>query len=153
MLTGLLHVHSLLRYVLLLLILISIIKSFSGWFGNRQYLPGDKKVALFTLISAHLQLVIGLILYFISPTVQIGLADMGGAMKDPTLRFWAVEHLSMMIIAIALITIGYSSSKKAKTDELKHKRTAVYYLLALTVIFIAIPWPWKEIARGWMPGM
>ena len=153
MLTGLLHVHSLLRYILLLLILISIVKSFSGWYGKKQYLPGDKRIALFTLISAHLQLVVGLTLFFISPTVKAGLADMGGAMKNPALRFWSVEHTSMMLIAIVLITLGYSLSKRAKDDETKHKRTAVYFLLALTVIFIAIPWPWKEIARGWMPGM
>ena len=87
MLTGLLHTHNLLRYVILILILISIVKSFSGWMGKKQYTPGDKRFALFTLITAHLQLVIGLVLYFISPNVKVGLADMGGAMKDPGLRF------------------------------------------------------------------
>lgn len=153
MLTGLLHTHSLLRYILLALILISIFKSFSGWFGKKQYLPGDKKVALFTLISAHLQLILGLILYFMSPAVQTGLSDMGSAMKDPALRFWAVEHISMMIIAIVLITVGYSSAKRAASDEAKHKKTAIFFLLALIVIFIAIPWPWSAISRGWMPVM
>lgn len=153
MLTGLLHTHSLLRYILLALILIAIFKSFSGWFGKKQYLPGDKKVALFTLITAHLQLVLGLVLYFISPMVQTGLSDMGFAMKDPSLRFWAVEHISMMIIAIILITVGYSTAKRGKDDEAKHKKIAIFYTLALIVIFIAIPWPWSAIARGWMPGM
>jgi hypothetical protein len=152
MLTGLLHIHSLLRYILLIFILISIIKSFSGWFGKKQYLPGDKKVALFTLISAHLQLVIGLILYFISPSVKVGLANMGEAMKDPGLRFWAVEHISLMIIAIVLITLGYSLAKRGKDDEAKHKRIAIFFLLAIIVIFLAIPWPWSAVARGWMPG-
>lgn len=153
MLTGLLHTHSLLRYILLALILISIFRSFSGWFGKKQYLPGDKKVALFTLIAAHLQLVLGLVLYFVSPMVQAGLSDMGFAMKDPGLRFWAVEHISMMIIAIILITVGYSTAKRGKDDEAKHKKIAIFYLLALIVIFMAIPWPWSAIARGWMPGM
>lgn len=153
MLTGILHVHSLLRYILLIMLLISIFKSFSGWFGKKPYLPGDKKVALFTLISAHLQLVVGLILYFISPTVKMGLADMGAAMKDPGLRFWSVEHISMMLIAIILITVGYSTVKHGKDDEAKHKRVAIFFLLALIVIFMAIPWPWSAISRGWMPGM
>ena len=153
MLTGLLHTHSLLRYILLIFILLSIFKAFSGWFGKKPYLPGDKKVALFTLISAHLQLVVGLILYFISPTVKMGLADMGSAMKDPGLRFWAVEHISMMLIAIILITVGYSSAKRAATDEAKHKKIAIFFLLALIIIFFAIPWPWSAISRGWMPGM
>jgi uncharacterized protein YacL len=152
MLTGLLHIHSLLRYILLIFILISIIKSFSGWFCKKQYLPSDKKVALFTLISAHLQLVIGLILYFVSPTVKVGLADIGAAMKDSGLRFWAVEHISMMIIAIVLITLGYSLAKRGKDDEAKHKRVAICFLFALIVVFLAIPWPWSAVARGWMPG-
>lgn len=152
MLTGILHIHSLLRYVLLILLLVSIVKSFSGWLGKKQYLSGDKKVALFTLISAHLQLVIGLILYFISPNVKVGLADMGAAMKDPALRFWAVEHISMMLIAIILITLGYSLAKRGKNDTAKHKRVAIFFLLALIVILLAIPWPWSAVARGWMPG-
>ena len=153
MLTGLLHTHSLLRYILLIFILLSIFKAFNGWLGKKPYLPGDKKVALFTLISAHLQLVVGLILYFVSPTVKIGLADMGAAMKDPGLRFWSVEHISMMLIAIILITVGYSTAKRGKDDEAKHKKIAIFFLLALIIIFMAIPWPWSAISRGWMPGM
>ena len=153
MLTGLLHIHSLLRYIILLLLLITIFKSFSGWFGKKQYLSVDKKFALFTLITAHLQLVLGLVLYFISPNVKQGMADMGAAMKDPALRFWTVEHICMMIIAIILITLGYTLAKRGKDDEAKHKRIAIFFLLALIVIFLAIPWPWSAVARGWMPGM
>ncbi|MEK6614891.1 MAG: cytochrome B [Bacteroidota bacterium] len=153
MFTGLLHVHSLLRYILLILILISIAKSFSGWVGKKHYLQSDKKFALFTLIAAHLQLVIGLVVYFMSIEVKVALADMGAAMKNPALRFWSVEHVLMMVIAIVLITVGYSLSKKGKTDEAKHKRVAIFFLLALIVIFLAIPWPWATVARGWMPGV
>ena len=151
MLTGLLHVHSLLRYVLLILMLISIVKAFNGWGLKKAYSPGDRKLALFTVISAHLQLVLGLVIYFISPTVKIGLANMSEAMKDAALRFWTVEHISMMLIAIILITIGSARAKRATTDEGKHKQIAVFFLIALLVIFIAIPWPWKEVWRGWMP--
>lgn len=153
MLTGLLHTHNLLRYVLLLLILISIARSFSGWMGKKPYTDGNRKLTLFTLISAHLQLVIGLVLYFVSPNVKVGLADMGAAMKDPGLRFWTVEHIGMMLIAITLITLGNILSKKGKTDEAKHKRVAIFFLLALIVIFLAIPWPWSAVSRGWIPGM
>ena len=152
MLTLLLTVHSLLRYVLLILLIVSILKAFSGWFGKKQYLPEDKKLALFTLISTHLQLVIGLVLYFISPNVKAGMADMGAAMKNPMLRFWTVEHLSMMLIAIVLITLGYSLAKRGKHDEAKHKRVAIFFLLALIIIFTSIPWPWSAVARGFMPG-
>lgn len=154
MLIGLLHVHSLLRYVLLLLLLISIIKAFNGWGLKKTYTSGDRKLALFTVISAHLQLVLGLVLYFISPTVKNALADMSKAMSDTVQRFWAVEHISMMILAIILITAGSVRAKKALTDEGKHKQIAIFFLIALAIIFIAIPWPWKvELGRGWMPGM
>lgn len=153
MLTGLLHTHSLLRYVLLALLLISIFRSMGGWMGKKPYTDGNRKLTLFTMISAHLQLVLGLVLYFVSPIVQAALADMGFAMKDAGLRFWAVEHLSMMLIAITFITLGNILSKKGATDEAKHKRVAIFFLLALAVIFIAVPWPWSAVSRGWMPGM
>lgn len=150
MLTGLLHAHSLLRYVLLLLLVISIVKAFNGWGLKKTYTPGDRKLAVFTVITAHLQLVIGLALYFISPTVKAALSNMGGAMKDTLLRFWAVEHFSIMLIAIILITIGSVRAKKATNDERRHKQIAIFFLIALALIFIAIPWPWKEeIGRGW----
>jgi cation transport ATPase len=136
------------------LLLISIIKAFNGWGLKKTYTGGDRKLALFTVISAHLQLVIGLVLYFISPAVKNALADMGKAMSDTAQRFWAVEHISMMLLAIILITVGSVRAKKQATDEAKHKQIAVFFLIALAIIFIAIPWPWKtELGRGWMPGM
>src|SRR5262245_33225044 len=116
MLTGFLHIHSLLRYVLLILLVVTIAKTLMGWMGKKAYTGGDRKLTLFTMVSAHLQLVVGLVLYFISPTVKVGLADMGAAMKDPGLRFWSVEHIGMMLVAIVLITLGNSLSKKGKTD-------------------------------------
>ena len=153
MLTGLLHIHSHLRYLILFFLLITIVKSFSGWFGKKQYLPGDKKMALFTLICAHLQLVLGLVLYFLSPEVQF--ANLSSVTRE--VRFFTMEHSTMMIIAIILITLGYSLAKRGKDDVAKHKRTAIFFLLALIVIFVAIPWPfhlpWSAVARGWMPGM
>ena len=152
MLTGLLHIHSLLRYILLILLLVSIVKSLSGWMGKKTYTSGDRKITLFTMVSAHLQLVVGLILYFLSPTVKVGMANIGEAMKDTSLRFWTVEHISMMLIAIVLITLGNSLSKRGKDDQAKHKRVAIFFLLALIIIFASIPWPWSAVARGWMPG-
>ncbi len=146
--TALLHTHSLLRYILLLLLLISIFKSFSGWFGKKTFTDGTRKLALFTLISAHLQLVIGLALYFMN-----GWQNVLGDMENRVNRFFSLEHSLMMLIAIALITVGYSSSKKATTDEAKYKRIALFFLIALIVIFVMIPWPWKDLGRGWMPGM
>lgn len=152
MYTALLHTHSLLRYIILLLLLTSIFRSFSGWFGKKQFTEGARKLNLFTLISAHLQLLVGLGVYFMSAEVQF--ENLSNATKE--VRFFTMEHITLMIIAIALITVGYSSSKKATTDEAKYKRAAIFFLSALVVILIAIPWPfdlWSGVIRGWMPGM
>lgn len=146
---GLLDLHSLLRYIALLLLIITIIKAFSGWLGKKPYEPLDNKLSLFTLIAMHLQLVIGLVLYFISPIVQAGLSNMAVAMKDPVLRFWTAEHISLMIVAIALITIGRVSSKKANDSMIKHKKTAVFFLIGLLLIIVSIPWPFSKVAREW----
>jgi hypothetical protein len=148
--TGLLHIHSLLRYILLLLLVISIVKAFNGWGLKKLYTPADRKLALLTVITAHLQLVVGIVLYFISPTVKTALSNMSEAMQNTILRFWAVEHFFMMLVAITLITIGSIRAKKVAPDEMRHKQIAIFFLIALAVIFIAIPWPWKEeIGRGW----
>lgn len=149
MYTGLLHLHNLLRYFVIIFLVIAVIKSFAGWFGKKPYTSGDNKISLFLLISAHLQLVIGLVLYFISPVVEMGLADMGEAMKNVTLRFWALEHIASMILGIAIITVGRIMAKKGSTDGAKHRRQAIYFLLAMVLIFSTIPWPWSAVARPW----
>ena len=148
MYTGLLHTHSLLRWIGLILLVITIIDSYS-----RIYRPlkgGNPKFHLFTLISMHLQLVIGFILYFISPVVQ-GAFAAGTAMTDKVHRFYAVEHLTMMLIAIALITIGYSKAKRKEEISARHKIIFRFYLIAFILIMLAIPWPFREVGatRGW----
>ena len=142
----LLKIHSILRYVVLFFLIMSIVRSKTrkGDFDSNL-----KKPALFTLISAHIQLLIGLGLYFSSAIVKIGMSDMGAAMKDKMMRFWTVEHSLGMIIAIVLITMGYSSAKKLTTDEAKSKKIFTFYVIALVLIFASIPWPFRgEIARA-----
>jgi hypothetical protein len=107
-----------------------------GLFGRKSYTETNRKVNLFAMISAHIQLLTGLILYFFSPKVL--LSDMGAAMKDPALRYWTVEHSVMMIFAVVLITIGHSRSKKAIDALNKHRAISLYYGLALLVILLAI---------------
>ena len=79
------------------------------------------------------------------------MADMGAAMKEPVLRFYAVEHVTIMSIAIVFVTVGRISSKKMKTDWQKHKRVFVFYSIALLLVLVAIPWPFREVGagRGW----
>ena len=149
---SLLLIHSLLRYALLAIMLLALLRSFTGWMGKKAYVPLDRKLSLFTVIGAHSQLVIGLIMYFMSPIVKAGLANMSLAMKDPILRFYTVEHISMMLIAIVLITMGSVMAKKAKDDVAKHKRTFLFFILALLIILASIPWPFMVAngGRGWI---
>lgn len=151
MYTGLLHVHSLFRWILFILLIISIIRSYNGWLNKKPFTPQDKSRNLYTLIFAHLQLLTGLILYVISPLISSALDNMAGAMKDNVLRFWAVEHISMMIISIAFITIGHVLTKKANNDSAKFKKTAIFFTVALVLILFAIPWPFTQsgTGRGW----
>lgn len=142
----LVHTHSGLRWIVLLLMLMAIIKGFSGWNGQKKFSAGDKKVALFAMVSFHTQFLIGLILYFVSPVVTFS----EGFMKIPVLRFYAVEHISLMVLAMIFITIGYSKSKKAVEDQGKFRKIAIWYLLTLILVLAAIPWPFREsLGGGW----
>lgn len=129
-----LHLHSGFRYIVLLLILLAIIIAWAGWLGNKSYSESNRKLNLFALISAHTQLLIGIILYFLSPFVQFN----SQTMKDASARYWTVEHLTGMIIAIVLITIGHAKSKRGTSPAGKHKTIAIYYTLALVIIVATI---------------
>ena len=126
--------HSWFRYVVFVLVLLAIILSLAGWLGKRPYTEGNRKINLFALISAHTQLLIGIVLYFLSPIVQFN----SQTMKNDTTRYFTVEHWVMMLIAIVLITIGHSKSKRAVLPESKHKTIAIFYLIAFLVIIGAI---------------
>ena len=128
------YFHSGLRYIVLILVVAAIIQSLLGWLGKKTYTEGNRKLNLFTLISAHTQLLIGLVLYFLSPLVQFS----GGAMKNPETRYWTSEHISMMIIAIILITIGYSRSKKVLMPEKKHFNIFIFYFLAALIVVVTL---------------
>lgn len=137
-------IHSLLRWVVLILLLAAIIKSLQGLISKRSFSNSDNKISLYLMISAHTQLVVGILLFFVSPFVQLG-----GNMKDEQIRFFTMEHTTLMIIAIAFITLARILSKKATTDNAKFKRFFIYCLIALLIIFIAIPWPFSPISRPW----
>ncbi|MFI5136884.1 MAG: cytochrome B [Sphingobacteriales bacterium] len=128
------ELHSGFRYVVFILVLLAIIQSLIGWFGKKPYTEGNRKINLFALISAHTQLLIGLVLYFLSPNVAFN----SETMKHATTRYFTVEHWVMMLIAIALITIGHIKAKKIETSGGKHKTVAIFYVIAFLVIIGAI---------------
>ena len=146
----LLELHSILRWVILLLSLAVIFKSFSGMTGGKPFSEGDKKVGLFLMISAHTTLLIGLYLYFAGPWGLANIRNLGfgEVMKNRAARFYAVEHIFGMLVAIALITIGRGAAKKNIPDMAKHKRTFWFILVALIIILATIPWPFRADLHG-----
>jgi hypothetical protein len=103
-------------------------------------------LSLVSLIFVHLQFLVGLVLYFISPKVIFS----GQAMKAPLTRFFLVEHLTGMLIGITLITIGYSVSKKALTVPKQYNKLLIYYLIGFLIILVAVPWPFYNFGTGWL---
>jgi hypothetical protein len=143
---GLVHLHSALRWVILILLIICLIQAFTK---NEKL----AKTSLWLLISSHIMLLLGLFQYFNSEAVGFHMIErlggMGNVMKDSIARFWVVEHISVMILAIILITMARGRAKR-----LKFSSAAWMYVIALILILAAVPWPFREgIARPWFPGM
>ncbi|TCV18692.1 hypothetical protein EDC17_100917 [Sphingobacterium alimentarium] len=135
MLTGMKHLHSTLAVILLLALVISIVITAVNYFKANPY---NRKIALIGFISAHLQLLIGFIIYFVSP---LGFKSFSGEnMSNSLSRLYFLEHPLTMIIAIVLITIGYSKAKKAKEDYAANKTVFITYTIALILILSRIPW-------------
>lgn len=128
--------HSGWAYLVLLTLLIAVINAVIGRSSKKEFLPQDRKLALIALIATHLQLVIGIVLYFVSP---LGMASLG-QMSDKALRLTSLEHPLINIIAIALITIGWLKHKKAIDSQARFKSIALFYGLGLVLILSRIPW-------------
>ncbi len=128
------ELHSGFRFIVMVLFIYTLLVALFGWIGRSPYTNRNRVTNLIALASVHTQLVIGVILYFLSPLVQFN----KDTMKDPSLRYFTVEHWVMMVIAIVIITIGHSKSKKVVLPEIKHKTIAIYYGIALLIIIGAL---------------
>ncbi|GAB2761447.1 hypothetical protein [Salinimicrobium soli] len=134
-------IHSWWAYLVLLVLIIASINALIGFFSKKEYGATDFRISLFTLIVSHIQLLIGIVLYFVSPYFNaFSEGGMGDVMKDSTLRLYLVEHPLMMILAVVFITVGYSKHKKKLTSRPKFKLLAIFYTLALVFVLSRIPW-------------
>lgn len=142
MYSALLHSHSGLRWILLILLVATIFSVIGKRNGTTPLSAQDKKLSLFTLIATHLQAVLGLGLYAMSPKV----AFTADTMSNSTFRFFTMEHTLMMLIAIILITMGNAQAKKGNA-----KKLFTFFVIALIIILAAIPWPFRTaLGAGWM---
>lgn len=136
-----LHVHDLLRWVIILAALVTMLKYFIGWFGQKNWEKSDNILGVVFAGLMDLQFLIGIILYAVlSPITQLAFQDFGTAMKNADLRFYAVEHIAMMLVALALVHIGRVKTKKAKTSRKKFAMSLIFFGIAYIIIFMAIPW-------------
>ena len=133
--------HSYWAYLVLLILILATFNALIKFFGKKEYHAKDFRISLFTLIVSHIQLLIGFVLYFVSPRLSLfSEMGMGELMKDPVNRLYLIEHPLMNILALVFITIGYSKHKKKLTSTSKFKVIAMFYAIALVLFLSRIPW-------------
>ncbi|WCC48372.1 hypothetical protein [Tenacibaculum finnmarkense] len=132
--------HSYWAYIVLAILIYTVVNAIIGFVKKKEFTHNEFRLGLFTLITTHIQLLIGLIYYFMSPWFKALISDTKAVMGDSSARLLALEHPLMMIIAIVLITVGWSKHKKQVKSEDKFKTFAIFYGLALVVILSRIPW-------------
>ncbi|MDX8338506.1 hypothetical protein SLH46_04890 [Draconibacterium sp. IB214405] len=138
---GLLHAHNGFRWLVLIMLVVSVIMGFAGWIGKRNWGKANNLTGLILVMIMDIQFLLGIVLYaFVSPITKAAFANFGAAMKNPELRFYAVEHFLMMFIALALVHIGRAKSKKDVAPWKKHQVTTLFFGIALILILAAIPW-------------
>jgi hypothetical protein len=154
--TGLVHLHNTLRWIILILLILSIVKAYTGWKSKSALSDSTKKLWLFTMVATHITLLLGLYQWLAGRygMLTTSLPEGTSFMKDKFYRFYWLEHPLMMILAIVFITVGRRMAKSAVTDIVKHRKAFLFFLIGLILILAAIPWPFREvIGRGYFPGM
>ena len=131
------HTHSGLRWLFLLIIIFAIVNAIRKWKSGEKFGAKDKLLSIFTIALTHTMGILGIILLFITDKIQFT----EGFMKNDMYRFYLTQHAFGMVLAIILITIGYSKVKKAAKDRAKFRKTAVWFTISLLIVLISIPWP------------
>lgn len=149
MYTFLLLLHSWLRWALIIVAVGATARALIGWRGQRPWTARDDQLGLALTIVMDLQIFVGLLLYLgFSPLTQAAFQDFGAAMGNAALRFWAVEHIFGMVIALGLTHIGRARSRRATEAVARHRQAAIFFGLALIVLLATIPWPFTAVGAG-----
>ena len=147
MYVALVIVHSWLRWLVLLAAVNAVARAIGGATGRRPWAPADDAAGRWLIILFDVQFLIGLILYIgLSPLTQMAFNDFGAAMRQPDLRFWAVEHIAGMLVASALLHIGRARARKGGEAK-RHRITLIFFGLALLIVLLSIPWPGMPAGR------
>ena len=143
--------HNLLRWLVLGGMIWALVVIYRDLFGGAAWTERHRKAGVIYTAVLGLQLLLGLLLYFIGPYSVLAINDLGTAVQDAVLRFFALEHPVQMILAVIIAQVGYSVSKRASTDKAKFRWAAICYTLAAVLILISIPWPFLEHGRPLLP--
>ena len=144
-----LTIHSLVRWVVVIAGIVAVIMAFAGWFGNRRWTSSNVRVNMLFTTFLDLNVLLGIFLYFIlSPLTRGALQNMGDAMKNSNVRFYTIEHWLIMLLALVMAHIGSSRAKKAADDKGKFKQAAIFFTIAMILIFLGIPWPFMATGAG-----
>ena len=142
----LISLHNTIRWLVLASLLVALYKAYTGYVSNSAFTKTDNAVRHWTATIAHIQLMVGMVLYFQSPVVSHFLVNFSEQINNLHLAFFGLIHSSLMLSAIVLITIGSAKAKRNATDSEKFKTMLIWFAVALLVIFIAIPWPFSPFA-------
>lgn len=137
--------HSLFRWFVLISLVYAIIRACKGWFQNLEFSKADNNVRHITATIAHIQLMLGLWLYFISPIVKYFYSNFNEAVHQRAIRFFGMEHITVMFIAIIVLTIGSAKAKRKSTDKAKFKTIAIWFSIGLFLILTSIPWSFSPL--------
>ena len=144
-----LTIHSLVRWVVVIAGIIAVIMAYAGWFGNRRWTSSTVRLNMLFTTFLDLNVLLGIFLYIIlSPITRGAFQNMGDAMRDSNVRFFTVEHLLIMLVAVVVAHIGSSRAKKAADDKGKFKQAAIFFTIAMILIFVGIPWPFMASGAG-----
>lgn len=139
--------HSIMRWLVVFSLILSLYRACKGYFYKDVFSNTDNAIRHWTATIAHIQLMVGMILYFQSPLVKYFLANFKTAVHDFNMLFFGLIHSSLMLVAIVLITVGSASAKRKDTNASKFKTMIVWYSIALIIIIIAVPWPFSPLAN------
>jgi hypothetical protein len=145
-----LSLHSLLRWGVVITGLLVLQQGVAGLMAGGELGALGKRVQLWFLMCVDTQLLLGLVLWFVSPTASSARADMGAAMKDHDLRYFVVEHGALMLLAVVVVHVGRVAVKRAGSARSGHLRAAIYSAVALALIALRTPWPFMEPGRPWI---
>ena len=143
-----LALHNIMRWIVILLAIYALVRIYMGVFGKREFTETDRKALSFYAIGMDVQLLLGLILYFfLSPLTTAALGNFGAAMSDSTLRFFAVEHILLMVVAVVLAHVATVMARRGATSSSKFNRAAIWLTLSVLAVLVAIPWATRPLVR------